>query len=152
MNIFILHTNPKIAAQMMFDKHIVKMALETAQILSTINGGPYQPTHQNHPCVKWAGEANMNYEWLIEHGKAICKEYTYRFNKIHKCEDVIEYLENPLVQIPLGITPFVLCMPNEFKEKYLDGTPQTVESYRAYYRSKASFAKWTKRAPPEWWI
>lgn len=151
MNIFVLHVNPQIAAEMLFDKHIVKMALETAQILSTINGGPYRPTHEKHPCVKWAAEAKDNYDWLVKHGKAICKEYTYRFNKTHKCEDVIGFLENPLVNIPSGITPFVLCMPDEFKGKYLDGTFQTVESYRAYYKSKSSFAKWTKRAPPEWW-
>jgi hypothetical protein len=151
MNIFILHTNPSLAAEMLMDKHVVKMALETAQILSTINGGPYRPTHEKHPCVLWAKETKGNYEWLVKHGLAICKEYTYRFEKEHKCEDVIGYLSEPLVIIPDGVTPFTLCMPSEFKLKYLDGTYKTVDSYRSYYKSKSSFANWTKRNKPDWW-
>jgi hypothetical protein len=151
MNIFVLSVNPQEAARMQFDKHIVKMALETAQILSTINGGPYKPTHQNHPCVLWAAEALENYKWLVKHGIAICEEYTYRFNKRHKCQDVIESLHEPLVCIPQGCTPWVLCMPEQYKLKYLDGTYKTVESYREYYKSKASFANWTKRNKPDWW-
>lgn len=145
MNIFVLDSNPKAAAQMMFDKHIVKMALETAQILSTINGGPYRPTHQNHPCVKWAGEAIENYQWLVKHGIAICSEYEYRYDKEHSCLDIICALENPLVEIKPGATPWALCMPMEYKEE------DPVQSYRNYYKSKASFAAWTKRSKPEWW-
>ncbi len=145
MNIFILDTNPYIAAEMLFDKHIVKMALETAQILSTINGGPYKPTHQNHPCVKWAGAFISNYEWLVHHGIGICNEYKYRYNKEHKCEDIIHSLKEPLIDIPKGISNFVLCMPDEYKKTL------AVDSYREYYKSKASFAKWTKRLQPDWW-
>ena len=35
MNIFYLHNDPQIAAQMHCDKHVVKMILEYAQLLST---------------------------------------------------------------------------------------------------------------------
>jgi len=145
MNIFILDSNPYRAAEMQFDKHIVKMALETAQILSTINGGPYKPTHEKHPCVKWANEFIGNYNWLVDHGIAICNEYKYRYNKQHKCEDIIYSLEEPLVDIPEGCSPFVLCMPDQYKQNL------AVDSYRAYYKSKASFAKWTRRSQPDWW-
>jgi hypothetical protein len=145
MNIFILDDNPIKAAQYLFDKYVVKMALETAQILSTINGGPYRPTHANHPCVKWAGECIENYLWTFAHGVAICNEYTYRYGKIHKSEEVIRSLATPLINIKEGRTDFVQCMPDEYKQK------DPIEAYRIYYKTKTSFAKWTKREKPEWW-
>lgn len=147
MNIFILDNDPKIAAEYLMDKHVVKMALETAQILSTINDGPYKPTHQKHPCVLWAKEGTDNYKWLVEHGLAICKEYEYRYNKIHKCFDVIDLLQQPFseIEIPIGKTPFKLCMPDEYK------TDDPVQSYRNYYKSKESFASWKIREQPLWW-
>lgn len=146
MNIFILDNDPEIAAQMLFDKHVVKMALETAQILSTINGGPYKPTHANHPCTLWAGAFRDNYDWLVKHGIGICSEYKYRYNKEHKSEEVIYALASPLEPLKLGKSEFALAMPDEYKNK-----GSAVESYRAYYKSKASFANWTKRPKPEWW-
>jgi hypothetical protein len=145
MNIFVLDSDPEVAAQMLFDKHVVKMALETAQILSTINGGPYKPTHEKHPCVIWASEAVDNYTWLVKHGIGICNEYKYRYNKEHKCEEVIYALEQPLKPIWYGATPWTLCMPDTYKQE------DPVEAYRAYYKSKSSFAAWTKRPQPEWW-
>jgi hypothetical protein len=151
MNIFVLDQNPKLAAQMLFDKHVVKMALETAQILSTINNGPYRKTHEKHPCVIWAGSFKLNYRWLCDHGIAICKEYTYRFGKIHKCQDVIEFLYDSDIyrnNIPSGGSAFVQCMPEVFKHHYAE------IAYRNYYRFKArelGIDKWTKRGQPEWW-
>ncbi len=147
MNIFVLDFDPEIAAQMLCDKHVVKMALETAQILSTINGGPYRPTHVNHPCVKWAEASKENYTWLVYHGISICNEYRYRYGKEHKCEEVIMCLKEPLptIDMPDGATSFVQCMPDEYKQ------PNPVTAYRAYYESKASFATWTKRQQPYWW-
>ena len=145
MNIFILDNDPELAAQMLFDKHVVKMAVETAQILSTINGGPYGPTHQNHPCVLWAKASLDNYNWLFKHGVGICNEYRYRYGREHKSEEVIMCLYQPLVEIPAGSTPFVQCMPDEYKQT------DPILAYRAYYHSKADFANWTKRSPPDWW-
>ena len=150
MNIFVLDRDPEIAAQMLCDKHVVKMALETAQILSTINGGPYKPTHENHPCVKWAEKSLSNYKWLALHGIGICNEYTYRHDRTHQCEEVIYCLSTPLVlteEIPeLGLTDFVQCMPDIHK------TSDPVQAYRNYYKSKSSFAKWSKRETPTWWL
>lgn len=145
MNIFILHQDPKIAAQMLFDKHVVKMALETAQLLSNVNGGPYKLTHINHPCTLWLNKGIENYSWLVKHGIAICNEYKYRYNKEHKCEEIIYALETPVVSLPEGKTDFVQCMPDEYKSN------DPVVAYREYYKSKASFANWTKRPKPEWW-
>lgn len=147
MNIFILDNDPVKAAQMLCDKHIVKMCLETAQILSTINGGPYKSTHAKHPCTLWAGLNRSNYKWLIEHGIGIAEEYTFRFNKVHKSEDVIRALEEPLVPISDSeLTTFAMAMPDEFRQE------NAVEAYRDYYMSKQSFCNWTKREIPDWFI
>jgi hypothetical protein len=145
MNIFILEVNPQVAAQMLMDKHVVKMALETAQILSTVSGGPYKPTHKNHPCVLWAGSFSENYAWLVEHGIGICNEYEYRYGKEHKCQEVIYKLRNPPNTLTKGLSPFVQCMPDDYKKEL------AVDAYRAYYHSKRSFATWTKRNKPYWW-
>jgi hypothetical protein len=144
MNIFVLHTNPVAAAEMQCDKHVVKMCLETAQILSTVAGGPYKPTHQNHPCVIWARHNQVNYNWLARHGLALCAEYTARYGKTHKCEAVISSLKDHFRYLPIGYSNFVQCMPDEFKQA------DPVEAYRAYYHSKARFATW-KRNQPFWW-
>lgn len=147
MNIFVVDLDPNRAAKCLFDKHVVKMSLETAQILSTINGGPYKITHTGHPCVKWAGEAIENYSWLVRHGLALCAEYEYRFGKVHKCREVIWLLETPYeLSLPDGATPFVQCMPDMYKHQ------STTIAYQRYYASKAAIAKWTKREPPPWWL
>lgn len=146
MNIFILDIDPVRAAQMQCDKHVVKMVLESAQILSTINGGPYKPTHKNHPCVLWAQETAGNYHWLSIHALALCAEYTLRYGKVHKCEAVIRSITPP--SIPQGSSEFVMCMPVQY-QKFGD----VVKSYRAYYMGeKAGFAKWTNREAPSWWL
>ena len=147
MNIFVVDTDPRKAAQSLCDKHVVKMVLETAQILSTVSGGPYRPTHANHPCVIWAGSTRRNYLWLVEHGLELCREYTRRYGKIHKCQVVIESLANPPTEITrVGLTPFVQCMPEEYRG------PDVVEAYRRYYHAdKSQFATW-KTQPPSWWV
>lgn len=41
MNIFVLSEGPVEAARMQCDKHVVKMIVETAQMLCTVGHGPY---------------------------------------------------------------------------------------------------------------
>jgi len=145
MNIFVLDLDPQVAAQMQCDKHVVKMVLETAQILSTVNGGPYKPTHSRHPCVLWAGSHEGNYRWLVAHGQALAQEYFERYGKVHASARVIELLADPRTTLQTGATPFVQCMPEEFRAQ------DPVEAYRAYYHSK-EFAAWNRgRAEPDWW-
>lgn len=145
MNVFVLDTNPVIAAQMQCDKHVVKMVLETAQMLSTIADGPYKPTHANHPCTKWARANRTNYNWLVMHGLALCEEYTYRYGKVHKCQAIIASLANKGNQFPIGVSEFAQAMPDEYKHT------DPVTAYRQYYHSKSDFAVWSKRPAPYWW-
>ncbi len=151
MNIFYIHKKPENCAKMHCDKHVTKMVLETAQILCTCHWknnskAPYKPTHKNHPCVIWTEKSLKNYIWLCKLGLELCKEYTHRYKKIHKSEEVILwcYKNKPNLKRGNFSQPFQ-AMPEKYKEK------NTIEAYRNYYiGEKLKFAKWTKRKAPDW--
>lgn len=150
MNIFILDENPILAAKYQADKHIVKMPLETAQLLCAAHHGynetPYATTHYNHPCAKWVRESLSNYMWLIEHGIALGDEYKWRYFKIHKSIRVIESLPFPSHLPDIGLTSFALAMPDDCK------VADPVQSYRNYYmQHKQQIASWRLRSKPFWW-
>ena len=147
MNIFALDLDPIMAARLHLDKHVVKMPLESAQMLSTLNApnAPYKPTHRNHPCTLWAGATSGNYDWLVRLGLSLCDEYTHRYGKEHKCRAVIEMLRLPPPSVQEGpLTSFAQAMPDECKQD--DG----VLAYKGYYRThKAHIGTWKKRERPE---
>jgi hypothetical protein len=154
MNIFFLHWNTRICAMMHVDKHVIKMILETCQLLCTTHHvteskytPPYKMTHKNHPCTKWVRESVGNYKYLVKLGKELCKEYTYRYGKIHKCQAYIKEMGKNIPPIPdNGFTPPAQAMPDEYKSK------NAVESYRAYYYfEKMDLHTWKKRKVP-WWV
>jgi hypothetical protein len=133
MNIFFLSFNPRIAAEHHCDKHVVKMILETAQLLYTAHEvlppGGYKKTHLNHPCAIWTRESQDNYIWLCQLGMALCVEYTFRYGKIHKTQAHIEWLTANVPVLPqVGVTEIRQAMPIEYKR------PNPVEAYQAYYR------------------
>jgi hypothetical protein len=152
MNIFILDNNPKKCAEYHVDKHCVKMILETAQLLCGVHWvleseAPYKLSHKNHPCAIWARECIENYIWLCDLGLELCDEYTYRYGKRHKSQDIIEWclMNQPNLRDNGDLTPFALAMPDECK------VGDAVESYRRYYvAEKSGFAVWKNREVPEW--
>jgi hypothetical protein len=156
VNIFVLSHDPVLAAQMQCDQHIVKMPLETAQILCSLfpNGSaPYRMTHFNHPCTQWSRDSSANYTWLIEHGLALCDEFEYRYEKVHASKEVIFWCWAHMPEAELyrpfpydGLTPFKCVMDEKFRLNDI------VSSYRNFYvKSKMSFAKWNKkRSQPDW--
>jgi hypothetical protein len=153
MNIFIVNTSPSQAARELCDKHVVKMPLESAQLLCTTAHtlgirAPYKPTHVNHPCAVWVRSSKDAFVWLIEHGLALCQEYTRRYNKIHSSQKVIEDAKVLKYLLPFATMPdFVQCMPEQYRHS------DPVVAYRTYYRTKASFTTW--RAPsktPAWFM
>lgn len=150
INIFVLDTDIKKAAQFHCDKHVVKMILEYAQLLSSVHhmlGNPagYALTHKNHPCAIWARASMDNYEWLFNLAIETGDEYTYRYGKTHKSIGVIESLPIPELD-HTGLTEHPKCMPEPMKN-----IPSVVDAYRAYYcTSKADFCTWKKRDTPEW--
>ncbi len=150
MNIFVLDKDPKIAAEMMCDKHVVKMILESAQMLCSIHpegAAPYKRSFYNHPCTKWVRESAKNYEWLLVHAYALCNEYTRRYDKVHKTESIIKWCDNNRPELPNnGLTKQPTCMPDYCK------TESVVESYRNYYiKEKSYFAKWKNGNVPLWY-
>jgi hypothetical protein len=153
MNIFVLDNDVKKCAQYHCDKHVVKMIIEYAQMLSTavrlttdLDIG-YKLTHKNHPCTVWARKSLSNWKWLRELSKEVNDEYRYRYDKEvnHKSFDVIQTLPEP--NIPdLGLTAFPLAMPEYCM---LGDVPN---SYRNYYmKEKSNFVSWKKREIPEWY-
>lgn len=146
MNIFVLDRDPVRAAQAHYDKHVVKMCLEYAQILSTVSGRGYKPTHRNHPCVKWAQQSPTNYAWLFALATALGYEYTARYGRVHASSLLLIELPEPAPWPAPEPTWFALAMPDEFK----DDDP--VQAYRNYYlKGKRGIASYRAPAvPPSW--
>lgn len=159
MNIFILDENPKVAAQYQCDKHVVKMCSEAAQMLSeahwaTGSAAPWKSTHQHHPCTLWVQKSISNYEWLIAHGLELCSEYTKRYDKTHKTQQVLEWLQDNKPTLPeVGLTDFAVSFYGSDPEKHnLCKREDPVESYRRFYKmDKSRFAKWKNGNIPYWW-
>jgi hypothetical protein len=156
MNIFVLDKNITRCAEYHVDKHVVKMILESTQLLNNalIANDPsyvpvYRQTHKNHPCSLWSSKSRSNFDWLVDLSLALSEEYTYRYSKIHKCTSIIKQFKKSQsrLQIPdVGLTEFAKCMPDPYK------VDDPIESYRNYYRTdKAYIAKWSKRNIPVWW-
>jgi hypothetical protein len=151
MNIFYLDEDTKINARYHLDKHVVKMILETAQLLCGVhwctgNTAPYKMTHKNHPCSIWVRQSIQNYKYLCNLGKELCKEYTHRYGKVHKTENIIDWCIEHKPNIPdAGFSYPPKAMPDEYK------VDSVVESYRNYYMgSKSEFATWKNRETPKW--
>jgi hypothetical protein len=180
MNIFYLHNDAYKCAEMHNDKHVVKMILEYAQLLSTahryLDGFPtidrggragrqrtsyilsdsrdsllYRATHINHPSAIWVRKSKENYIWLSNMLIALCEEYTYRYEKTHKVQ------RDELCFVLLGNIP-----KNIGNEGWSEPTPampdtfkvsaNSVRSYINYYvGAKQHLASWKKRTKPEWY-
>lgn len=154
MNIFILDDDPVLIAQYHVNRHIVKMPLETAQLLCNahhICGSnyqiPYKLTHASHPITKWIGLSKSNYIWLVNLGFELCKEYTFRYEKEHVCQKIIGWCSDNIPNLPnCGTTEFIKAMPIEYK------VDSVVDSYRNYYNgAKRHLFCWKNRKQP-WWI
>ena len=145
MNIFFLHKDPSRAARMQCDKHVVKMVLETTQMLSTAarrNGFDigYKAANPSHPMTKWVGDTNYNFSWALDHAQELSKEYTARYGKFHACQKVInEFLSLKGSHINFSEPP--QCMPDEYK------CDNFIDAYNKYY--KAKLAGW--KHPPKWY-
>jgi hypothetical protein len=179
MNIFYVHETPSICAQQHVDKHVVKMILEYAQLLSTahrvLDGVEsiglsktgrkakryvlsdqrdsilYNATHLNHPSAKWTRHSACNYRWLFKLWIELMREYNYRYGKIHSSARLIPHLkELPKNIQENGFSAPWRAMPDEYK--FDRNEPDyTVKSYRAYYNgAKTNMFNWKNRPTPEW--
>lgn len=176
MNIFFLDSSPEVCAQQHCDKHVLKMIIEYAQLLSTahrvIDGEQYihvternhkikrwklhddrenilhLAAHVNHPSNIWTRSSTSNYSWLYDMWRHLLKEYTYRYEKQHSNERLIFALAKPPQNLKFHkwIDP-----PRAMDEIYKK--EDVIDSYRNFYiNSKSRFARWTKRDIPDWYI
>ena len=152
MNIFILDTDIETCAQYHCDQHVVKMILESVQMLCTALNKqgfttPYKSTHIKHPCVLWVEESFGNFLWLKELALALNTEYRFRYERDtdHKSISVLNEITNCIYE-DRGLTEFAQAMPDKYK---VPG--DAVKAYRQFYLGeKMQFAKWTKRNVPNW--
>lgn len=153
MNIFVLDYSPRLAAEYHCDKHVIKMILETAQLLSTTHDyfgtwreGMYKPTHKKHPCTLWLQESRDNYFWTLNLGLWLLYEYEKRYKKTHKTSAVLDMLKTPPKKLMYSrLTPFAQAMPEIYRRE------DAVEAYRAYYMAeKAPICTWKTETP--WWF
>jgi hypothetical protein len=136
MNIFYLDKDPVKAAKYQYNKHVVKMILESAQMLCTAHrhygneNVPYKKAHYNHPSTIWTRQNTKHYYWLYNHMLALGNEYTKRYNKTHKtiikCSDVLA--NAPLSMPTIKFVEPPQCMPNEYKVE-----SNSIKAYWNYY-------------------
>jgi hypothetical protein len=177
VNIFYLNPDPKICAEMHCNKHVVKMIIEYAQLMSTahrvldgeeyyalsVNGrrikrwrmtdlkyenGLMKASHVHHPSNVWVRQSRQNYMWLNQMWNYLLLEYTHRYGKRHACADRMEFLYVWPKNIPdVPFTPPTPAMPDECKI-----ANNSLASYHKYYiEKKVRFAKWTNREAPLWY-
>jgi hypothetical protein len=176
MNIFYLHPDPRICAEFHNDKHVVKMIIEYAQLMSTahrvLDGEEYidltangrkikrwrlpdereqelmKASHMNHPSGVWTRASDLNYLWLYQLWRQLLVEYTHRYGKNHSCERLINALSVIPKNIKIGFfTEPTPAMPDDVKV-----LGDSLASYRNYYtKNKTHLAKWKKRSVPDWY-
>ena len=169
MNIFVTDTSPIQSASNLPDKHIVKMPLETCQMLAIIysdwyygvgklykqDGTAYRTAHgafRSHPCTIWAAANQYNLSWLIVHGFALCTEYTERYGKVHTCYDVLlqaadiynKCFDESWSTAYHKVTEFTRAMPDYIKH---NNTISTIEAYKIYLNTKPWLATNYLRIP-----
>lgn len=178
MNVFYLDKDPKKCAEMHCDKHVVKMIIEYAQLMSTahrmldgtmwtdktangrsikrwkhpsehLDAKLYKASHVNHPSAIWVRESRANYDWMYQMWYELCLEYTKRYGRTHA---TFEKLETALQSPPLNIRDSVFSEPPPAMPDYCK-EKTSISSYRKYYiLEKKAFAKWKNAITPTWFI
>ncbi len=178
MNIFYLDTNPALCAEYHCDKHVVKMIIEYAQLLSTAhriidgeeikvlsNTGKqmvtqyklsdyrenhlYKCAHINHPSNIWTRGNKDQYRYVVELWNSLNMQYTKRYGKVHSTfKKLCQYLN----QFPENIKETVYTMPPQCMPDDCKIEGDTIEAYRNFYKAhKREFATW-KNGTPTWFI
>lgn len=176
MNLFFLSRNPREAAQAHYNKHVVKMVLETAQLLCSahrlLDGARaagvsksgrkqttwvlpdeareralYRASHANHPVAVWVRASRAHYEWAFALFVQLLEEYSFRYEKVHACAKLIDALAAPPRCIPdAGFVDPPPCMPELYR-----ASGDVVACYRAYYREgKKNLLAYKAREAPAW--
>ena len=154
MNIFMTSPDPKACAVVMDDRRLIKMVLETAQLLSSVyrlsvvlDNWAYKLTHRNHPCAVWARDSRANFDWLVAHGIELANEYANRYGRRHRSLAVILHCRDKADQLTFPDTGY-----------RFDCSGQTVGNVFANYQAcmiakwqdDGPLARWTNAERPDW--
>ena len=185
MNIFALSKCPEESAKQMINKHVIKMPTETCQMLHTnilyfkyksvygvepslkelkkfhahIKSNLMKPAMLNHPSTIWARQSRDNFKWLFTHGRWLCHEFTWRYNKKHgsqiRIEDVWKHKQsiNEHQYPKQELTPVSIAMDDKYRieNNFYDDWDFVIESYRHYYlEGKWQMASWLRDRRPDW--
>jgi len=159
------------------DKHVVKMIIEYAQLMSTahrmldgteyygktkngrkikrwehpkpyMENALYKASHVNHPSAIWCRANHENYNWLYNMWLELCYEYTHRYGKTHLCETK---LRDVLCQLPENIPTGKFTQPTPAMPDIYK-REDSIMAYRNYYMgAKKAFASWKNREAPIWY-
>jgi hypothetical protein len=162
VNFFYLDKDPKKCAKYYCNKHILKIPIEIAQILSKIHYElkskiDYSKIYKNSTVVKntigpycWINESLDNYMWANKLGLELINEYKFRYNKTeHKTECILQYLyDNPPNLPKIGETKFKGTNKYDMFQ-YISNDPIICARYN-YAEMKCINDKWNKDGPPDW--
>ena len=157
MNIFVVDRDPIRAASQLPDRHVTKMILESAQMLSIVfskhywdigevakvNGDPFKTERgafKNHPCTQWAADSEYNCAWLIQHAMGLLAEFNLRYGKQHGLNKSLFNVKR-LFHREVGhaitchkmVESFARAMPEQWK---FDDTIDDITAYQLYVSSK----------------
>ena len=181
MNIFYVHKDPVVSAKMLIDKHVVKMIIESAQMLSTahrlLDGEQYEDktkagrrikrwrlsnkvnediiykaSHMKHPSTVWVMDNVLHYNWLYKHMIALNDEYKKRYNHT-KNHVTIDKLGDILKHPPKNAKYNKMATdPKPAMPEHCKVPGDSVASYRKYYiLEKRRFATWKSPAKMPDW-
>jgi hypothetical protein len=153
MNIFATYECPEKSANFLDNKRMVKMILESAQMLSGAlrwhevdNDNLYKQSHINHPCSIWVRESRANYQWLLNHFIALCNRYSIVYGKIHKCEEKLPLFKQYVKILPdKNQSPFVNCAANKSLNMDFKHIKDTHLAYREYLKARWALDKTTPK-------
>lgn len=181
MNIFYLHYDTKICAQEHLDKHVVKMIVEYAQLLSTahrlLDGAQYfdkskngrkiyrwklndereqkiyHAVSWNHPSAVWVRQDLSHYQWLWNLASELCQEYRYRYGGTTDKQHKTSLVIQNLSFAPNNIPRNGLFQePPQAMPEDVKVPGDSIQAYKNYYiKYKKGFATWKARGIPSWY-
>lgn len=154
MNIFCINDNPIIAARELANRHVLKMGLESINMLfiplknqlnltlpNNQQGIEFKITHINHPCSIWARESKENYEWLLKHTREILNQYRIRYKRTHVAEKYYSFIIDNYLNLKfnqINRTPFARCFGPHYEnfetvKAYLQGGQVKIVHRNGFY-------------------
>jgi hypothetical protein len=182
MNIFYLSENPKQAAQYHLDKHVVKMILESAQLLCTAHrlldgiqtkqakttrSGKIRHVNRYVLANPLNNELMYNATHINHPCAAWCRDNINNYMWLYElfvalCDEyTFRYgkkhktdlmLRDILKSAPVSISQSSFTFPAQAMPVQYKHSDPVI-AYRNYYiGAKAKFARWTKRSIPSWFV